>query len=144
MDTHFKRWCRRRKVRPRFGVVGQYGSIAAIERFIRTLKTESLRRILVPLRLHAMRQEVTFAIAWYNTYRPHTFLGGRTPEERYRRIAAACRRPRWEPRPHWPTDSPCAGPQAKVRGKPGVCLELVVDLYRERKHLPIVTLRRAA
>ena len=28
------------------------------------------------------------------------------PEERYRRIPAACRRPRWEPRPHGPTDSP--------------------------------------
>ena len=45
----FKRWCRRRKIKPRFGAVGQYGSIAVIERFIRTLKDEGLRRILVPL-----------------------------------------------------------------------------------------------
>ena len=39
---HFKRWCKRRKIRPRFGAVGQYGSIAIIERFIRTLKDEGL------------------------------------------------------------------------------------------------------
>lgn len=39
----FKRWCRRRKIRPRFGAVGHYGSIAVIERFIRTLKDDGLR-----------------------------------------------------------------------------------------------------
>ena len=47
--TRFKRWCKRRKIKPRFGAVGQYGSIAVIERFIRTLKDEGLRRIHVPL-----------------------------------------------------------------------------------------------
>jgi len=98
----FKRWCRHRKVRPRFGAVGQYGSLAVIERFIRTLKDEGLRRVLVPLNHRKMRTEVGAIIGWYNTYRPHSWLGGRTPEERYRRITAACRRARWEPRPHWP------------------------------------------
>jgi len=93
----FKRWCKRRKIRPRFGAVGQYGSIAVIERFIRTLKDEGFRRILVPLTLRKMRAEANAIIAWYNTCRPHTALGGRTPDERYRRIPAACRRPRFEP-----------------------------------------------
>ena len=60
----FKRWCKRRKVRPRFGAVGQYGSIAIIERFIRTLKDEGLRRILVPLNQRQMRAEVNAIIAW--------------------------------------------------------------------------------
>ena len=48
------------------------------------------------------------------------------------------------PRPHWPSDSPCASPQAKVRGKPGVHLQLVVDFPQGRQHLPIVMLKRVA
>ncbi len=140
----FKRWCKRRKIRPRYGAVGQYGSLAVIERFIRTLKDEGLRRILVPLNHRTMRDEVSAILDWYNAHRPHTTLGGRTPDERYRRIPAACRRPRWEPRPHWPADSACACPQAKVRGRPGVHLRLLVDFHQGRKHLPIVTLKRVA
>jgi putative transposase len=140
----FKRWCRRRKIKPRFGAVGQYGSIAVIERFIRTLKAEGLRRVLIPLNLRKMRQHLDAVACWYNTHRPHSWLGGRTPEERYRRIPSACRRPRFEPRPHWPVGSGCASPAAKVRGKPGVHLELIVDSHEGRKHLPIVTLKRAA
>jgi hypothetical protein len=140
----FKRWCRRRKIQPRFGAVGQYGSIAVIERFIRTLKDEGLRGLLIPLNLRKMREDIDATASWYNTHRPHSWLGGRTPEERYRRIPAACRRPRFEPRPRWPSDSPRASPRAKVRGQPGVRLRLVVDYYEGRKHLPIVTLKRVA
>ena len=140
----FKRWCRRRKIEPRFGAVGQYGSLAVIERFIRTLKDEGLRRILVPLTLGKMRTEANAIIAWYNTYRPHMTLGGRTPDERYRRVASACRRPRYEPRPGWPSESRCASPQEKVRGKPGGSLELVVDYYQGHRHLPAVKLKHAA
>ena len=39
----FKCWCRRRHIRLRFGAVGQHGSIALIERFIRTLKDSLMR-----------------------------------------------------------------------------------------------------
>ena len=140
----FKRWCRRRGIKPRFGAVGKYGSIAIIERCIRTLKDEGLRRILVPLNLRKMREEASLIVSWYNSCRPHTALECRTPDERYRRVASACRRPRWEPRPHWPADASCASPQAKVRGKPGVQLRLLVDFHHGRKHLPIVTLKRVA
>ena len=140
----FKRWCRRHKIKPRFGAVCHYGSIAVIERFIRTLKDEGLRRILVPLTIGKMREEANAIIAWYDTCRPHTTLGGRTPEERYCRITAACRRTRFEPRPHWPVASECASPPARVRGQPGVRLRLAVDYYQRRKHLPIVTLKRVA
>ena len=115
-----------------------------LERFIRTLKDEGLRRILVPLTLGKMRAEADAIIAWYNTCRPHTTLGGRTPDERYRRVASACRRPRYEPRPRWPIESRCASPQAKVRGKPGGRLELVVDFHQGHRHLPVVTLKYAA
>ena len=45
----FKDWCERKDITPRFGAVGKKGSIAVIERFIRSLKRECLRVILVPL-----------------------------------------------------------------------------------------------
>ena len=44
----FKAWCRTCGIRPRFGAVGKHGSIAVLERFFRSMKTECTRRILVP------------------------------------------------------------------------------------------------
>jgi len=38
-DKAFGRWCRRRGIRQRFGAVGKYGSIAVVERLIRTIKS---------------------------------------------------------------------------------------------------------
>jgi hypothetical protein len=55
----------------------------------------------------------------------------------------ANRRPRVERRSRWPRGSPCAGPWALVRGKPGARVELEVTFHEGRRHLPIVTLRRA-
>src|SRR6266571_5341168 len=53
----FRRWCRRRGIRQRFGAIGQYGSLAVIERCIRTIKNECTRRlILIPYRLAAMQR----------------------------------------------------------------------------------------
>jgi transposase InsO family protein len=43
-DT-IKRWCRRRGIGQRFGAVGKYGSLAVIERLIRTIKDECTRRL---------------------------------------------------------------------------------------------------
>ena len=139
-----KRWCKRRKIRPRFGAVGQYGSIAVIERFIRTLKDEGLRRILLPLRERSLRQHLDQWLIWFNEHRPHTALGGKTPDEAYRRVVPANKRPRWEPRKCWPHDADCAGPKAKTRGEPGVRLEVVVTYLDEKKHLPVIQLKRAA
>jgi transposase InsO family protein len=45
----FKDWCDRKGITPRFGAVGKKGSIAVIERFIRSLKRECLYEILVPV-----------------------------------------------------------------------------------------------
>jgi transposase InsO family protein len=33
----YKRWCQRRRIKPRFGAVRKHGSIAVVERFIRSL-----------------------------------------------------------------------------------------------------------
>ena len=140
----FKAWCRRKDIRPRFGAVAKYGSIAVIERFIRTLKDEGMRRIVVPLRKSALRREVDRWTAWFNEHRPHTTLAGKTPDEAYRRIAPANKRPRWEPRERWPHDATCAGPKAKMHGKPGVRLRLIVTYLDSQRQLPIVELKWAA
>jgi putative transposase len=144
-DAHgFRRWCSRRRIQVRYGAVGKHGSIAVVERFIRTLK-ESLRRlVLLPLRREAFRRELQFIAEWYNEFRPHSGLNGKTPNEVYYRRFPACRKPRYESRKKWPRGSPCAGPWALVRGKPGVKLELQVEYLAGRKHLPIATLKRAA
>jgi len=52
----FKDWCDRQGITPRFGAVGQHGSIALIERFILSLKNGCARIILVPLRTDAIHQ----------------------------------------------------------------------------------------
>jgi putative transposase len=140
----FKRWCRRRKIKPRFGAVGRYGSISVIERFIGTFKNECSRRILVPLGLGKMRQEAALYVTWHNEHRPHQALGGKTPNEVFRGLEPANERPRLEPRKRWPKKSRCASPQAPVRGNPGVRFELRLSFLGGRKHLPIVELKRAA
>ena len=134
-----------RGIQQRFGAVGKYGSIAIIERFMGTLKRECTRRlILVPLRLAAFRHEIADFIGHYNTDRPHDRLDGATPNEKYFRRRSACRAPRFEPRLAWPRRSRCAEPQALVRGRPGVNLELRVEFKAGRKHLPVVEVQRVA
>jgi putative transposase len=140
----FKRWCRRKRIRPRYGAVGRHGSIAVIERFIRTMKDEGTRRALVPQRRSAFCGELTHFFAWYNAYRPHAALAGRTPNEVYFRLRPANRRPRLEPRARWPRRSACAGPRTLIAGQPGDRFCLKVDFFDGVPHLPIVSLKRAA
>jgi len=140
----FKCWCRRRGIRQRFGAIGKYGSLAVIEHCIRTIKHECTRRlILVPYRLAAMEQELTFYFSWYNGHRPHSRLGA-TPNEVYHHRSLSAKTPRFEPRPRWPRRSPCASPQTLIRGQPGVALHLAVRYHGGRRHLPTITLKRAA
>ena len=140
----FKAWCKRRNIRPRFGAVGQYGSIAVLERFIRTMKDRCTRRITVPLRRDAFRRELMLFIDWQNEHRPDDALSGRTPNEVYHNRPAANESPRAEPRANWPPNAPCAGPRAPLDGTPGRRVELVVRYHAGRKHLPIVKLRHVA
>jgi len=136
----FKAWCKRTGIKPRFGAVGQYGSIAVIERFLRTLKAECTRRILVPLRREEMRKELVCHLDWYNEHRPHEYLDGRTPNEVYYERPAAALAARVEPREDWPVKARCAAPEVAIRGKPGQVLRLVVDYHTDRRHLPVVRL----
>jgi len=141
----FTRWCRRRGVRQRFGAIGKYGSLAVIERCIRTIKHECTRRLItVPYRLTAMEQELVIYFSWYNRHRPHSRLGALTPDEGYHHRRPAAQGPRFEPRPRWPRRAPCALPRTLIRGQPGATLHLAVRYHGGRRHLPIVTLKRAA
>ena len=139
----YRRWCKRRGITPRFGAIGEHGSIAVLERAIRTLK-DALRRNLIPTRRETMRRETGLLVSWYNEHRPHSALGGKTPNEVYFQRSSANRRPRIEPRPQWPRGSPCAAPITLVAGKPGARFEIEVERLDGHVQLPIVRLRRAA
>jgi putative transposase len=140
----FKDWCKRQGTTPRFGAVGQHGSIAIIERFILSLKNECTRTIQVPLRMDAFQLELTYFTQWYNHSRPHSSLNGKTPHEVYHDLLPACERPRFESRVRWPRSAPCAAPPAPVAGHCGAPIRLDVRYHQDRKHLPIIELKIAA
>jgi len=129
----YRRWCRRQGVKARFGAVGKHASIAILERFMRSMKAECTRRILVPLQLDAMRHELGCYATWFNDHRPHQALQGNTPTEVY--LGSACDVPVLEPRPKWPVQ---ANTTRAAR------IDLAVTLVEGRSHLPIVQLTHAA
>ena len=92
----------------------------------------------------SFQRELDVFKLWYNTDRPHTTLNGATPDEIYYNRRPACRAPRFEPRAAWPRASPCAKPRTLVKGQPGAHLRLDVHFVAGRRHLPRVTLTRAA
>ena len=140
----FKDWCDHQGITPRFGAVGQHGSIAIVERFILSLNNDCTRVILVPLHGKAFRRELNWFAKWFNQNRPHSGLNGKTPHEVYHGILPASQRPRFEPRARWPRSAPCASPQAQVAGNRGARLRLDVRYHWGRKHLPVVALKQAA
>jgi putative transposase len=119
-------------IKQRFGAIGQYGSIAIIERFWRTLKQ------LLGVRLWAISGEhlehrLRLVTAYYAMARPHQGLGGATPAEVLlgeQPAAARAIRP----------------PRVGTRQPPGdmpLPLE-VVYLDRERRLPVLVPIERAA
>jgi hypothetical protein len=108
------------------------------------MKDECTRRILVPLRLNAMKLELSLYAGWYNEHRPHEWLEGKTPREVYDGLFPKNANPRFEPRRKWPPESRCAAPQTKIEGKRGMRLSLVIGYLEGRKHLPVIELRKAA
>ncbi len=67
----------------RFGAIGQYGSIAIIERFWRTLKELLGIRLWPPLSAAHLEARTELALNYYSALRPHQGLGGATPAEVY-------------------------------------------------------------
>ena len=92
----FKKWCRHRNIRPRFGAIGQHGSIAIIERLIRSMKAEGMRRLLIPLGQRMFLREVRWYSGWYNKHRPHTALVP-FPERHYHFFERVPRLRFWQP-----------------------------------------------
>jgi len=115
-----------------------------MERCIRTLKEEGVRRGLAPIRWRSVGPELSLFADWFNRQRPHTGLAGATPDEIHFGRPLAHHRSSFEPRPRWPRSSCCARPQALVRGRPGVRLALEDQYLEGRVHLPVVSLTRAA
>jgi hypothetical protein len=134
----------RQGITPRFGAVGQHGSIAIVERFILSLKNECTRVIAVSLRRESFCRELAFFADWHRQHRAHSGLNGKTPHEVYHDLLPSCERPRYEPRARWLRSAPCAFPQVPVAGHYSTRIRLDVRYHRERKHLPIVALRHAA
>ncbi|MBI5486429.1 MAG: transposase [Deltaproteobacteria bacterium] len=124
-------WCKGLGVKPRFGAIGQYGSIAVVERAIKTLKEEGLRRIAVPLRQTEMVGEVEAFVGWTNVNRPHMSLVGATPSEVHRRARPARDGPRFEPRPRYPVPR-----GEKLRAAKGAVFRLTLGHHEGRPHLP--------
>jgi len=140
----YRDWCRRWGIKPRYSSKGSLGATAIIERFFRSLKDEMLRRGVVPLNRDELRALLSCYAGWYHEHRPHQGLGGRTPLEAYSGDKPANEKPRIEPRARWPRLSPCALPAARVRGRTGRVVGLVVLGPSRRPRLPIVELRPAA
>jgi hypothetical protein len=132
----FKAWCKRKNIRPRYGAVHQYGSIAVIERFIKSLKDEWLRRLIIPLRVEAMRKELSVYTCWFNEHRPHQALDGCTPREIYEDPSLLDCSPYTGSRQERSTIHNVA----KLRPR----CTLVVTYHEGRPQLPIIELRRAA
>ena len=117
--TGFRAWCRSKGIRPRYGAVGKHGSISLIERLILTMKDECTRRIIVPFQQLRLHKELSVFFEWYAQHRPHSGLGGRTPHQVYSRQKQ----------------------RKRVLKGPVVPS---VRFYQGRRHLPIVSLHRAA
>jgi transposase InsO family protein len=127
-------WCEKRRVRSRFGAMGESRSIAVIERFWRSLKQEWWRRLAAkPWLLLEAKLELEAYLAWYHEHRPHQGLGGRTPAEKKTPQPDP---QRVEPRPR----------MSLARGDPdrpaihATQLHLRVEPLRGREHLPVITL----
>lgn len=104
----------------------------------------SFRRWLTPSTWRAVGKELALFADGKDPERPHAAFEGGSPDAIYFGRASANRRPRVEPRPRWPPDAGCAGPQARVRARPGARLALELRFRAGRAHLPVVTLTCAA
>lgn len=142
-DAH-EQWADRKGITLRFASKDSIRATSAVERFFRSMKSEWLRKIHIPLGRGSIRDAITTYVAWYHEHRPHLGLRGRTPAEVYEGRAPQNEAPRFEPRAKWPRTARCAAPQAEVRGDPGVGLELHVTFADEHELLPIVELKKAA
>ncbi len=139
-SAEYRAWCAAKGSRPRWGAIGQHGSIAIIERFFRSLKAEAVRLVQVPLDVVAMTAEVDRYLGWYAMHRPHEALRGATPHEVLHALVPRCEQTGMEVRPRYPLSRPrpCMSTRRRVRKR----LEVKVSYIDGRAHLPVVELRQ--
>ncbi len=135
--SEYRDWCERHRVRPRYGALGKHGSIAIIERFWHSLKSEYLRLVSVPLSIEEMQREIEAYIGWYLEHRSHESLGGASPAEVLEGRLPAAGRPPLEVRAR-------GRPTRGLRRQVTAPLALVATPHEQRAELPVVELREAA
>ena len=86
-----------------------------------------------------MQEESKRYLGWYNQFRPHQTLNGRTPDDVFFLVGSTTLsrplgdrepvndKPRWELRKGWPRKTVCAAPWAVVKGRRGAKAELRVS-----------------
>ena len=79
---------------------------------------------------------------WYNEVRPHSSIGGATPDDVFHGRRPANRRRRFEPRARYPAKGACAAPWAPARAKIGARLDLVATSFQGARHLAQIEIRR--
>ena len=141
-SQHFCDCCKEAGIKNRYGAIGKHGSIALTERVIRTFKEGCSRRILVPVSRKKMEEETRLFFEWYNEYRPHTSLNGRTPNEVFFHWRAKNTLPRIETRPLVSHSTPCASPRMIIAGKAGARVKARIEYLGGRSHLPVLHVER--
>jgi transposase InsO family protein len=74
-----KQW----NIKPRVGAVGKHGSIAVMERVIKTVKYEWLRCVPLIKGFDHLTSLCAEFETWYNAWRPHMTLNGLRPDDLY-------------------------------------------------------------
>jgi len=134
---HYRKWCRKMGILPRYGAVGKYGSIAIIERFMKTLKNECTRKITIPMNIYQMQHELVLFVIWYNIHRPHSAflkhqnkcepMGAMTPDEVFNGLRSP----------------PCRSWGFRHNSEiPKITIE--ISYFEGRRHLPIIEIKDAS
>ena len=126
--AEFRRAVEEQGTRQRFGAIGQYGSIAIIERFWKTLKELLALPSGPEITIRDWTRRVELALEYYAHHRPHSSLGGATPFEVFS----------GQPQAHLEARSP-------PRGRPGEATEpSPIRIRKFHPELPLPILVRAA
>lgn len=115
----FTRALRSRAIRQRFGAVHRSGSIALIERFWKSMKTEHATWLWLYRPLAAIERRLESYATWFNEHRPHQGLRQQTPDEVH------------------------SGRSTRATSVPLVAILAVTELDGDRD-LPVLRLARAA
>ncbi|MDR2439672.1 MAG: hypothetical protein LBE12_09940 [Planctomycetaceae bacterium] len=102
----------------------------------------ALVRIVIPISKDDMIHETKLFFDWYNEYRPHTTLNGKTPNEVYYHRHAANAKPRIETRPKVKHSTLCAKPRMCIADKIGTKIKLRLEFLEGQLYLPLIRIEQ--